>query len=232
MAAVTVEIAQPDLAVPEGGGHLPAERRLRLLHGRAHRILRLIRIEIAAVAKGDGYAINTDFGGHGVGIITRDMVTGRLDRHAGHAVVLEHALCAQRAKLCRRNQTCAQQMIVEVTHEETENAAGETLTLPCIRPPWGRMLAVDGNSGEILWETRHRQTPDMGVLTTAGLPPEIADWDDFEDFMGTLVTSGVIRSVKEVWWDIRPHPTFGTDPLESQDAVILSDLPRSAMRYE
>ena len=30
-------------------------------------------------------------------------------------------------------------------------------------------------------------------LPTAGLPPELADWDDFEDFMGTLVTSGVIR---------------------------------------
>lgn len=55
-------------------------------------------------------------------------------------------------------------------------------------------------------------------LPTAGLPPEIADWDDFEDFMGTLVTSGVIRSVKEVWWDIRPHPELGTVELRMCDA--------------
>ncbi len=55
-------------------------------------------------------------------------------------------------------------------------------------------------------------------LPTAGLPPEIADWEDFEDFMGTLVTSGVIRSVKEVWWDIRPHPELGTVELRMCDA--------------
>lgn len=55
-------------------------------------------------------------------------------------------------------------------------------------------------------------------LPTAGLPPEIADWDDFETFMGTLVTSGVIRSVKEVWWDIRPHPELGTVELRMCDA--------------
>lgn len=55
-------------------------------------------------------------------------------------------------------------------------------------------------------------------LPTAGLPPEIADWADFEDFMGTLVTSGVIRSVKEVWWDIRPHPELGTVELRMCDA--------------
>lgn len=55
-------------------------------------------------------------------------------------------------------------------------------------------------------------------LPTAGLPPEIADWSDFEEFMGTLVTSGVIRSVKEVWWDIRPHPVLGTVELRMCDA--------------
>ncbi|MFP5322851.1 MAG: glutamate--cysteine ligase [Acidimicrobiia bacterium] len=55
-------------------------------------------------------------------------------------------------------------------------------------------------------------------LPTAGLPPEVADWADFEEFMGTLVNSGVIRSVKEVWWDIRPHPEFGTVELRMCDA--------------
>jgi glucose dehydrogenase len=28
---------------------------------------------------------------------------------------------------------------------------GKKVTLPCIRPPWGRLIAVDGNSGEIAW---------------------------------------------------------------------------------
>jgi carboxylate-amine ligase len=36
--------------------------------------------------------------------------------------------------------------------------------------------------------------------------------------MGTMVSSGVIRSVKEVWWDVRPHPEFGTVELRMCDA--------------
>lgn len=55
-------------------------------------------------------------------------------------------------------------------------------------------------------------------LPTAGLPPDIADWADFQRFMGTLLTSGVIRSVREVWWDVRPHPELGTVELRMCDA--------------
>jgi carboxylate-amine ligase len=55
-------------------------------------------------------------------------------------------------------------------------------------------------------------------LPTAGLPPVLEDWADFEGFMATLVTSGLIRSVKEVWWDVRPHPTLGTVELRMCDA--------------
>jgi glutamate---cysteine ligase / carboxylate-amine ligase len=56
------------------------------------------------------------------------------------------------------------------------------------------------------------------TLPTAGLPPKLADWADFEQLMDTLVTSGVIRSVKEVWWDVRPHPELGTVELRMCDA--------------
>jgi carboxylate-amine ligase len=55
-------------------------------------------------------------------------------------------------------------------------------------------------------------------LPTAGLPPRLADWGEFETFMDTLVTSGCIKSVKEVWWDVRPHPDFGTVELRMCDA--------------
>ena len=33
---------------------------------------------------------------------------------------------------------------------------------------FGVLQAIDMPTGRILWETRHRQTPDMGILTTAG----------------------------------------------------------------
>ncbi len=47
-------------------------------------------------------------------------------------------------------------------------------------------------------------------LPTAGLPYQLAGWTDFESYMETLISTGTIGSIKEVWWDIRPHPTYGT----------------------
>ena len=56
-------------------------------------------------------------------------------------------------------------------------------------------------------------------LPTAGLPPMLADWTDFESFMSTLLESGCISSIREVWWDIRPHPDFGTIEFRMCDAT-------------
>lgn len=56
-------------------------------------------------------------------------------------------------------------------------------------------------------------------LPTAGLPVAIGTWADFESYMGTLVTAGAISTVREVWWDIRPHPDFGTVELRMCDGL-------------
>ncbi len=57
------------------------------------------------------------------------------------------------------------------------------------------------------------------ALPTAGLPPPVRDWSDFEDFMETLLEAKAISSIREVWWDIRPHPDFGTVELRMCDAA-------------
>jgi glutamate---cysteine ligase / carboxylate-amine ligase len=56
-------------------------------------------------------------------------------------------------------------------------------------------------------------------LPTAGLPYQLAGWDQFEGFMGTLIESGTIDSIKDVWWDIRPHPAYGTVELRICDGL-------------
>lgn len=56
-------------------------------------------------------------------------------------------------------------------------------------------------------------------LPTAGLPPQIAEWSEFEQFMDTLIETGCIDTVREVWWDVRPHPSFGTVELRMCDAM-------------
>ncbi len=56
-------------------------------------------------------------------------------------------------------------------------------------------------------------------LPTAGLPYRLDDWQEFEEFMDTLVTAKAITSIREVWWDIRPHPDFGTVELRICDGI-------------
>lgn len=56
-------------------------------------------------------------------------------------------------------------------------------------------------------------------LPTAGLPPQLSDWVDFEAFMATLIDSECISSIREVWWDLRPHPDFGTIEFRMCDAT-------------
>ena len=59
----------------------------------------------------------------------------------------------------------------------------------------------------------------FGGLPTSGPPQLLADWSEFEDYMDTLLRAGTIRSIKEVWWDIRPHPDFGTLEIRMFDGV-------------
>jgi len=56
-------------------------------------------------------------------------------------------------------------------------------------------------------------------LPTAGLPYRLDDWGEFEQFMETLVNAQAITSIREVWWDIRPHPDFGTVELRICDGI-------------
>ncbi|HWG62929.1 MAG TPA: glutamate--cysteine ligase [Streptosporangiaceae bacterium] len=59
----------------------------------------------------------------------------------------------------------------------------------------------------------------FGELPTAGPPHLLAGWAEFEEYMETLLRAGTIRSIKEVWWDIRPHPDFGTVEIRMFDGV-------------
>jgi carboxylate-amine ligase len=56
-------------------------------------------------------------------------------------------------------------------------------------------------------------------LPTAGLPYSMQNWGQFQRFMRTLIGAGTIRTIREVWWDIRPHPGLGTIELRICDGI-------------
>ena len=63
-------------------------------------------------------------------------------------------------------------------------------------------------------------------LPTAGLPYRLVNWAEFQHLMTTLINAKAIESIREVWWDVRPHPDFGTvevricDGLPTLDDVV------------
>jgi carboxylate-amine ligase len=52
-----------------------------------------------------------------------------------------------------------------------------------------------------------------------GLPPYFEDWDDFVRFYRMARQAEVFSSVKDIHWDIRPHPDLGTIEIRVMDAA-------------
>ncbi|MGF1471203.1 MAG: YbdK family carboxylate-amine ligase [Rubrobacteraceae bacterium] len=82
------------------------------------------------------------------------------------------------------------------------------------------MLSLSGNSP--FWrgsDTRLSSTriKVFEIFPRSGLPPAFRSWDEFERHVETLVASGNIPDYSWCWWDVRPHPKFGTVELRSMD---------------
>ena len=71
----------------------------------------------------------------------------------------------------------------------------------------------------------------MEVLPTAGLPPLMRNWSEYVWLVNHMVDTGFIGTIREIWWDVRPHHNFGTVevrmcdmPGNLEDTLALSAL--------
>jgi carboxylate-amine ligase len=48
------------------------------------------------------------------------------------------------------------------------------------------------------------------ALPLAGMPDQLESWDKYLEMVRLLTNTGIITGVRDLWWDIRPHPDFGT----------------------
>ena len=75
------------------------------------------------------------------------------------------------------------------------------------------MLAISCSSP--FWEQRdtglqsHRSKI-MEGLPTAGLPTLMRNWSEYVWLINHLIDTGFINTIREIWWDVRPHHNFGT----------------------
>ena len=48
------------------------------------------------------------------------------------------------------------------------------------------------------------------ALPTAGMPYLVKNWSEFQKLYSFLLKSKAINSIKDLWWDLRPSPQYGT----------------------
>ena len=75
------------------------------------------------------------------------------------------------------------------------------------------LLALSANSP--FWNGRatglqSQRSKLMDALPTAGLPPLMRNWSEYVWLVKHLVDTGFIHTIREIWWDVRPHNNFGT----------------------
>ncbi len=50
----------------------------------------------------------------------------------------------------------------------------------------------------------------FGCLPRTGMPDQLGSWNNFKELITTLNQASILNGIKELWWDVRPHPDFGT----------------------
>ena len=75
------------------------------------------------------------------------------------------------------------------------------------------MLAMTCSSP--FWENRQtglhsHRSKIMEGLPTAGLPTLMRNWSEYVWLVNHMVDTGFINTIRELWWDVRPHHNFGT----------------------
>lgn len=57
----------------------------------------------------------------------------------------------------------------------------------------------------------------MEGLPTAGLPTLMRNWSEYVWLVNHMEETGFINTIREIWWDVRPHHNFGTVELRVCD---------------
>lgn len=74
------------------------------------------------------------------------------------------------------------------------------LALSCSSPIWeARRTGLQSHRSKI-----------MEGLPTAGLPTLMRNWSEYVWLVRHMVDTGFINTIREIWWDVRPHHNFGT----------------------
>jgi glutamate---cysteine ligase / carboxylate-amine ligase len=83
------------------------------------------------------------------------------------------------------------------------------------------LLALSANSP--FWRGAHTglqstRTPIFRAFPRVGIPPRYEDFDDWSRRIDFMMTTHVIPDYTYLWYDVRPHPNFGTVEVRAMDS--------------
>jgi carboxylate-amine ligase len=82
------------------------------------------------------------------------------------------------------------------------------------------LLALSANSP--FWRgersgLQSTRTAIFAAMPRSGLPPRFESYDDYAETVGFMEATGAIGEYTHLWWDVRPHPRFGTIEVRVMD---------------
>ena len=48
------------------------------------------------------------------------------------------------------------------------------------------------------------------ALPRSGIPETLGSWEKFHELIAIMNEATLLNGIRELWWDVRPHPDFGT----------------------
>ena len=103
------------------------------------------------------------------------------------------------------------------------------------------LLALSSSSP--FWEGRDtglqsQRSKVMEGLPTAGLPTLMRNWSEYVWLVNHMIETGFINTIREIWWDVRPHHNFGTVevrvcdmPGNLDDTLAIAALVQCLVKY-
>ncbi|QDU96165.1 carboxylate-amine ligase [Lignipirellula cremea] len=136
-------------------------------------------------------------------------------------------------------QEMARRLVTFGLHVHVGVDSGDKAVMICDRIMQHLPTLLALSSSSPFWENRNtglqsHRSKIMEGLPTAGLPTLMRNWSEYVWLVNHMIDTGFINTIREIWWDVRPHHNFGTVevrvcdmPGNLDDALALAALIQS-----
>jgi carboxylate-amine ligase len=117
--------------------------------------------------------------------------------------------------LVRLLQEMARRLITFGLHVHVGVDSGDKAVMICDRIMQYLPILLALSASSPYWESRDTglhsyRSKVMEGLPTAGLPTLMRNWSEYVWLVSHMEETGFINTIREIWWDVRPHHNFGT----------------------